>query len=298
MMTRPTTPLSVAATIAATIGNAGADCSHRRFHHRGRMGRGSLARRSCWRDHRRCDCRLAAPEWLVVALRRRRSRFERDPSIVRKVRLDPCVRVAGRDDLLGGLTLRSNAARTRRCARSVARHESRGNAEASQHCPHCRCEVLAVPAVTAREEKDKRPDSGIGIRWWIKRVLKERRIAQVIFDGDRLVVRIADTRGPLHGQRAYRLRSSGAVIVELRVLAGPCRIVAACSAELRGCCRGDKCDGLQRCVAVRCWIELHRIDGQQLGLVGGTEGSERGAAEVDRIRLAGEWDQLLIPGGS
>ena len=98
---------------------------------------------------------------------------ERNPSIVRKVRFYPCVRVARRDDLLRGIPLGSYTACTRRSARPIAGQQAGRNAETSEHCSHRRCEVLAISPVAGGEKEDERPDRVVGIRWGMQRVLEE-----------------------------------------------------------------------------------------------------------------------------
>ncbi len=177
------------------------------------------------------DRGCTARKWLVVALGGRRRRFERDPPVPRKVRLDPRVRIARRDDLL--VDARNGFDEVLCRPRAVPADQARRDADAAQHRTHRRREVLTVPAVTDRQEIDEWPDAVARISRRVERVVEERGVAEVGLDGHRLAVWIDQSGCPGQRQRADCLGASRRVVIQLGVLLRPRRIVGAGGAQLR-----------------------------------------------------------------
>src|SRR4029077_6570942 len=100
-------------------------------------------------------------------------RLKLDPSVFRKVDLDPCVRVLAADDVAvdGGLV----------CARTESLDKSGRNAKRPEHVPHRRGEELAVALAGMEEEPVHRIGS---FRRTLRRErVREQRASQVSLDG-------------------------------------------------------------------------------------------------------------------
>ena len=200
----------------------------------------------------------ATRERLVIALRRRRGRLERDPAVAGEVRLDPAVRVArGHLLLVQRLGCRRSVDVLRR-AGAISAHEPCRDAEAPEHRSHRRRKVLAVAAVARGEEVHDWPRAHGG-PWRVEGVGEEARVAQVLLDGDGLVVGIGSPGGPLLGERGDRRGAAADVLGDARELLDPLRVADAGRAQLRGGRRRDEGRGLDGRAARVVLIEDDRV---------------------------------------